>query len=43
MFDSGFVVASFAVVIYDWGAQDNVYERIIDIPRILQQLHSGKR
>jgi len=24
-FDDGFVVASFAVVIYDWGAQDNAY------------------
>jgi len=25
-FDGGFVVASLAVVIYDWGAQDNAYE-----------------
>jgi len=25
IFDGGFVVASLAVVIYDWGAQDNVY------------------
>jgi hypothetical protein len=43
IFDSGFAVASLAVVIYDYGAQDNVMERIIDIPRIFQQSHSDKR
>ena len=43
IFDGGFVVASFAVVIYDWGAQGNIYERVVDIPRILQQSHSDKR
>ena len=26
IFDGGFAVASFTAVIYDWGAQDNVYE-----------------
>jgi len=25
IFDSGFVVASLTVLIYDWGAEDNVY------------------
>jgi len=25
IFDDGIAVASLAVVIYDWGAQDNVY------------------
>jgi len=25
-FDGGFVVTSVAVMVYDWGAQDNVYE-----------------
>jgi len=36
IFDSIFIVISVAVVIYDWGAQNNVYERIVDIPRIFQ-------
>jgi hypothetical protein len=42
MFNCGFAVTSFVVVMYDWGEHDNIKELLMAY-KYFQHLHSAKR